>query len=956
MRDPHAAHASDGSRPPERPGSGDTAPPPPDVVGRRQANRNAAPTALALTLTRDNVPHQQLVPITMASWSAAARAQLQALRKILAERSPRIDVPIASLRTRLELADDASIRIDSRLGIDNPQATVLWTRTSAARCRETLNDEALSWLVNEVAPYAQQGEARSCVERLKGLARSRDVIETTARSSAPYQWTTSQSHTAKPTTPETYADLADEVARALEGRAVFPELGGLRRIVGADLSTNQAELMTEPIVLGKGNSFSLVVRIIVLSYPGRPLPVVMVDFSRRVWARGLKTRAGGRGTIHGYAFPHDATRAIRFTLRRIPRSNAKQETGDNLRGYQPANDFAPLARRYFAGAAPSVETMLTEGHRLAGCKVLIGLRHGVAHRALVKSGVPDRDKIDAIDRIAETLTSIGLRPWTGVQRIRTRARPLVDRNQHWDKRASAKAPERKKHAAWLQEAQESVRACYGDAHHLIIGVQPDPTVEADALEAERRLREILGDSVQITRIPLPLNVHGPRDTLPGSDKKAPDRAALRMDTWAPFIEIVRRHEARSGHAVDGVLVIAREWYPHERHDDIVNSRAGRIALARDLGVPAQYLLPRGEGMRVLRAQVGDTSGGRQTAQTQETVDEDFETRLMIAWLDLANRSQGRVLPEKLRQFSLEVEQTPTAVPDRILALSVVRRNTTMYLRNEQSFVPCAIELDVEGGLCVASFAYEDPDTHLPASTELAPLPHALVALARMGPIRWSSAQTDRKRVLEERAQRFFQERLADFAHRSERPLVLIDADSCRAVWPWLTDVRLDPDNVQLAGSYNAQVAWPHAQLVRIRTNNSPKILWDNEYFGVTSDTREHRRYRAPIRAEAQLFRLTDTQGTNVYLSFGSAIRTSLIRGASSYRTITGMKQDGTARLLQPFTRAWATPTGVEICVVRANDENPDYIARLVEWLRQCYAHFGEWTAKPAPLFFEPSGQ
>jgi|GEM_PF-4654517 len=977
MRDPHAAHQSDdadNSTSAEPPAADDPSPNPPGVATRRQSRRSATPTSLALNLTlnptHDDATHKPLAPVTVARWSAAAQTQLSTLRKILSQRTPRQDIPTVSLRTRLELADETSERIDQRVGLASPQAIVLWTRTSPPRCREALNDEVLGWLINDVAPHMPEGEATTCVERLKRLARERAAIETTARAPSAYQWTTSQSHTAKAGTPETYADLADAVARTLEGRPVFPDLGGLRRIVGADLSSNQAELMTEPIDLGGGNCFSLVVRIVVLSYPGRPLPVVWVDFTRRVWARGLKTRSGGKGKVHGYAFPDGSSRAIRFTLRRIRRPDAtsggkmdgtgKQKgQGDSLVDYAPLDDFAPLVRRYFAGLAPSVATMLTGGHRLAGCKALIGLRHGVAERAPVKSGVPDRDKFDAFDRIAEELSAIGLHPWMGVEQVPTRARRLVDHNQHWDKRTSVKETERKKHATWLRKAQESVRACYGAAHHLVIAVQPDVAVEADALEAERRLREILGDSVQITRIPLPHNVHGPRNALPGGDKKPGERAALRMDAWAPFIETVRRYQARSGQAVDGALVIAHEWYPDERHDDNVNTHAGRIALATGLGVPAQYLRPRGEGMSNRRRRGRDGEGMRvadQAAQAQSKVDEDFETRLMNAWLDLAYRSQGRVLPEKLRQFSLESEPTtdadPDRIPDRILALSVLRRNTTTYLRNDQSFVPCAVELDVASGLCFASFAYEDSDTHLPASTDLLPLPQALVALARSGPVRWPSAQPDRKRAMEERTQRFFHERLADFNRRSERPLVLIDAESCRGVWPWLTDVRLDPENVQLAGSYNAQVAWPHAQIVRIRANNSPKILWDNEYFGVTIDTREHRRYRAPIRAEAQLFRLTDTQGTHVYLSFGSEIRTGLIQGASSYRTIEGIKPNGLARRLPPFTHAWATPAGVEICVVRANGEDPDQVARLVEWLRQCYAHFGAWTAKPAPLFFE----
>jgi len=56
--------------------------------------------------------------------------------------------------------------------------------------------------------------------------------------------------------------------------------------------------------------------------------------------------------------------------------------------------------------------------------------------------------------------------------------------------------------------------------------------------------------------------------------------------------------------------------------------------------------------------------------------------------------------------------------------------------------------------------------------------------------------------------------------------------------------------------------------------------------------------------------------------------------------------------MERHSGAWTTPTGVEIFVVRSGGDKPDQIAQLVEWLRQCYAHFGEWTIKPAPLHFE----
>ena len=56
--------------------------------------------------------------------------------------------------------------------------------------------------------------------------------------------------------------------------------------------------------------------------------------------------------------------------------------------------------------------------------------------------------------------------------------------------------------------------------------------------------------------------------------------------------------------------------------------------------------------------------------------------------------------------------------------------------------------------------------------------------------------------------------------------------------------------------------------------------------------------------------------------------------------------------MERHSDAWATPSGLEIFVVRSGSDTPDQIARLVEGLRQCYAHFGDWTVKPAPLYFE----
>ena len=55
----------------------------------------------------------------------------------------------------------------------------------------------------------------------------------------------------------------------------------------------------------------------------------------------------------------------------------------------------------------------------------------------------------------------------------------------------------------------------------------------------------------------------------------------------------------------------------------------------------------------------------------------------------------------------------------------------------------------------------------------------------------------------------------------------------------------------------------------------------------------------------------------------------------------------------PWTNAWSTPNAVELAVVRtAPGERPDQLARYVEALRTLFGHVGDWTSKPAPLFFE----
>jgi hypothetical protein len=585
------------------------------------------------------------------------------------------------------------------------------------------------------------------------------------------------------------------------------------------------------------------------------------------------------------------------------------------------------------------DKIAAEGHLQTGCRLFVVHKHGVGERVEAKHGVPDLDKMVAFRHAAEILGPYGLRPWDGLVEIPSATCAVRDRNQRWRNR-DADEDHREAFEQWQEEAKSDIAACYAGMHHIVVAYHR--SYHDDAVRVRSLLDELLDGHVRIQLIPIPHDVHGSRDALPRPSVNAPrnrDYAELRAQAWKPFVAEVQRYQDEVEERIDGILIIAPEWYDgRSAHDDPVNKRAGRITLARELGVPVQYLRPEQEDER------------------------RFETRLMMAWLDLAWKTIGRVNANKLAAVMAQVYgSVPTdgarAVlpPDRVLAVGILRRNTTR-LANEKSFVPFTIELDVEHGTCSARFARERGQSY--EITRLLPLPEALVELASSGPIQLTTDRANRSKQLQERSQHFFHEAITEFCQRAERPLILIDAVACRGVWPWVRDTEIDSQNVIIGEHPHVEADWGDVRIVRVRTQNAPKVLFDGYFEGTCTETGETVRYDAPKGADAQLFKLADTEA-DVYLSFGGLLHTGRILGSSCYREVDGLKQHKgkpityTREPIEVFTRAWSTPNAVEFTVIRkAAAERSDQVAQVVEWLRTLYAHFGDWSTKPAPLRFE----
>jgi hypothetical protein len=243
------------------------------------------------------------------------------------------------------------------------------------------------------------------------------------------------------------------------------------------------------------------------------------------------------------------------------------------------------------------DEIVETGRSLASCRLLVNHKHGVGGRVETKHGVPDLDKMAAFRRAQDVLAPWGFRPWEGLAEIPTGKRAMKDRNQKWRDRDEDE-DRRDAFERWQEEAKADIAACYDGDHHIVVAYHP--SCYGDAERAKALLGELLADHVRAQLIPIPSDVHGPRATLPRPALKAPrarDYAALRTEAWGPFIAEVRRYQDDIAARLDGILVIAPEWYRYngsQAHDDLVNKRAGRIALARELRVPVQYLRPEEE--------------------------------------------------------------------------------------------------------------------------------------------------------------------------------------------------------------------------------------------------------------------------------------------------------------------------------------------------------------------------
>ncbi|MBG1258006.1 RNaseH domain-containing protein [Nostoc commune] len=500
----------------------------------------------------------------------------------------------------------------------------------------------------------------------------------------------------------------------------------------------------------------------------------------------------------------------------------------------------------------------------------------------------------------------------------------------------------------IQANQAAMQRLYPNKRpSLFIFCEAELQTEAELL---KKITQVLwGNTLEIFINRLPANTHGLREVLPEKDLKNKERSRQRIEAWKSTAK-----QIEDPNKPTFSLIMTRQFYPDPtgqkspKHDDKVNKPSTRQALAK-VGSGVQFLLPIAK-----------------TRKTKHLKLADFSHRMQSALKDLFSAHSGQIdgVKEKVDKYLQNIP--PEARPKEILGFTIVRKQRGRFRGViENTFLAVVMRLNVDTGKCELCCAYEK------GNLEISPwfsFSDALAFIAQLTPIKLA----DKRNVSKTRFMDFVKQIVSNSVEDGMQPLVMIDSSNCVQLWSWLKDEEINTNQINLGQQHlYMQDEWQGARLIHIRQELAPGIIEKKARHLIETsleDTRTKEELnklpptlKIPSASSATgLFRLSATNQTGcvAYLSVAREAPHQYSRGQSCYRSTqtlankVGLKVSQLSRKA-PFVGRWPTPNPLEIVVtLRQPEDNPDDLAALVESLRYGFGHYSDWTGLPAPLFFE----
>ncbi|MBC1235726.1 RNaseH domain-containing protein [Nostoc sp. 2RC] len=950
------------------------------------------------------------------------------------------NLPYASLRGLLEVGLKNVERIQLNLGLSkyvlnaknpsDPEAFAYLSGGTEEELTKAINSILNDWITNFLKPFAnKQDILPEIIGRLEDLFEEGELLTISPFKShtLPWDWS-KETGTTQPKDKHAYRMLADFVSRQIAGHEIFQGLGSIKRIISSSgmFTSGVAELITNPI----REKFSLVLRLEVVTYPSLHQPLLKIDVSKRRWLTQLKPPSLDRNAISGFIFSQKyPDRAFSFKV------ICQQDENQNW-CWVTDKDFEALRRELNLLMQPFDGQQIALGRASTDqCQVLLTYRDGLQdnpekdedslEEEEIEKGVPEIDKLEAFEALAKILKPSKLKPFNSYSPVKSRhnldkkasrminlptllgaALEALETNQDSNsnfqftpkyldklddnqlnsslrkyfgisleaidngrkslKFIKTKLPDQTQDLqAIIQANQAAMRRLYPNERlSLIIFYEDGLDTEVNLLKAIIPI--LWGETLEVLFNRLPANTHGPRELLPGNKLKAKERSRHRVEAWDSITQQIKNRRQRTF-----CLILAPKFYPDPsgqkvaKPDDKVNKPSTRQALAARAGACVQFLEPMAKTFSTRRFKLGN-----------------FFHRLQAALKDLLSAHSGRIddLQHKVDKYLEDIP--PEARPKEILAITIVRKQRGRARGLiENTFLAVAMRLKVDTGKCDLCCAYEKANR-----LEISPwkdFPDAISFIAQLSPIKLASEVRERRT----RFMEFVKQIISNSVEEEAQPLVIIDSSNCVQLWPWLADIRMDANEIDLGQQYQwMQQEWQGARIVRIRQDLAPGII-DKKVRQLVETSLEDTRSIKELKklspsleipsasSSKGLFRLTATKtnqtGCVAYLSVGNKMLHQYSRGQSCYaKTLINTpaeKADGSKEKVynnagliiqqvatrSPFFGQWPTPNPLEIVVtLRQAEDNPDSLALLVESLRYSFGHYRDWTILPAPLFFE----
>lgn len=898
---------------------------------------------LAFTIAADLQP----IPFDglAVSWTKEGIASFSKIRQEAQASNTSLDrtLPYGSLHALMEMALPHVARIERAIGLDdyclnlgpNGASPFLFLDTTEVdQVRGALSPIVHDWAANFLGP--QYLDPIRITDRLRqrvtDLAQCDGLLSIEKVHTRLLPWNSGSNGTAQPPDRRRgFQLLIDQVARFLAGKELFKGLGAMRRIVASRPGAQGVvELISDPIESEDRGAFSLVVSLEVVTFPSLPQPLVTLNVQKRLWLRGLSERTVDHRAIGGTVFSSlHPNRVLSFQLRRRKCEDAEWR-------WMPDNAFEALKRDLALPLGRIDAHSIARGDAsTATARVLLIHRDSISQgRHGIKRGVPEIDKLEAFDIAAQILKPIGVIPFRGYTRLRTkhaRENDAISRmintptllgaalevlsNESTDDLTPGylktlddhgfddllrrefqiglakikdgtriiRYENRWGHAEKDQSIdletliaanREAISRLYpGDRPLLLFFYEDGAGPDLQILKSVVRL--LWGDALDIMTNRLPADAHGPRTGLPGSELKGADRSSMRIERWRSVAEQI----ARLGRRVF-CLVMARDRYPDPRDpdvrrvDDPVNKPAARQALATIGRACVQYLLP------------PTTSAERGTIDLA-----DFLIRAQAAMKDLISAHSGRIegVRDAVAHCFSDSDTMRRSMPREIIAITIVRKNSGRYRGGiNMSFLPVAVRIDVQTERCDMCCAYEGQKGFTISPWER--FSDSLATVSRVSPVRLAS----KREVAKSRFADFVDQIISESVEDGANPVVIIDSSNCVQLWSWLADQKLDVSNIELGQKQWMQDNWKGARIIRIRQDLAPGIVERKEQrwaFTSPGDTRDLERLPADLSiavpsSPVGLFRLTSAQqpaGSISYLSVGHKTLHMNKRGPSCYR-------------------------------------------------------------------------